>query len=610
MSELDRELADELTRWEQAGRRRRLPPVSETPTLPHDFVSNDLLGLSRHPRVIEASRAALAEHGAGAGAASLLGGRSSWHDRAESDAARWLGTEAALLFPSGYQANVGVVGALAGRGDVVVSDRLVHASLIDAARLSRARVLVHDHLDLEHLERRLRQAEGARRRLVLTEGVFSMDGDLAPLRELHSLCVQHDAWLIVDEAHAVGVLGPGGAGAWSALGSGANSSRLAARVVTGGKALGVAGALVVGDASLRDLLLHRARSFVFTTAPPPSVAAGLVAAMELAAEADDARRHLRGLARSLAERLDLPAPDAAIVPVPLGDETRALRIEATLRERGFDLRAVRPPTVPVGGSRLRITCHAFNDEEEVTVLAEALAEVGAVATEATSTDDESRLAETLVVVGTDTEAGKTVVSSLLMRALRQLGPALYWKPVQTGSDDDTTTVTAAAGLEPAELAVPAWRLAKPASPHEAAAEENVVIDVDDLSRRLVALRERHADRRLLLELAGGLLVPLNDRQTQADWLAELGLPVILVARSGLGTLNHSSLTLEALRARGLEPRALFLVGPHHVSNHATLRDRAGVPAVFELPPLPEVSAEHLDAWLAEEGERLKRVLSP
>src|SRR5262245_11550043 len=267
-SPLDQELAAELERRGAAGLRRdpRLPG-----TLPGvDLGSNDYLGLARDARVVRGARAALEEVGAGGRASRLLRGGPAVHERAAAAAAGWLAAEAALRFPSGYQATLGLVGALVGRGDAVFGDRANHASLIDAARLSRAQVFVHAHLDLAELERQLARARGARRRLVLTEGIFSMDGDAAPLAELDELCRRHDAWLVVDEAHSAGVAGPAGAGAWAALGPRADA-RLAARVVTGGKALGVAGAFVAGSRILREQLVNHVRAFLFTTAPPPAV---------------------------------------------------------------------------------------------------------------------------------------------------------------------------------------------------------------------------------------------------------------------------------------------------------------------------------------------------
>src|SRR6185369_12530639 len=277
--ELDLQLAAELAAWRARGLERTLDDGGAPHDPARDFVSNDYLGLARDGQVIEAARRALLEGGAGARAARLLGGGSQWHVAAERAAADWIGGGAplaALLFPTGYQANLGVVGALAGRGDALCCDELVHASLVDAARLSRAHVHVFRHGDQDELAHALARTRGARRRLILTEGVFGMDGDLAPLAAMHELCERYDAWLVVDEAHGAGVVGPRGRGACAELGleHGA-AARLAARVVTGGKALGGAGAFVVGSARLRELLLQRARSFLFTTSPPPSVAGAL-----------------------------------------------------------------------------------------------------------------------------------------------------------------------------------------------------------------------------------------------------------------------------------------------------------------------------------------------
>ena len=339
-----------------------------------DFGSNDYLGLATDPRIVEAVVEATKTYGVGGRSARLLRGGCLLHERAEAAAAAWLGAEAALLFPSGYQANLGLVGALVGRGDAVVSDRDNHASLIDAARLSRARTLVHAHNDLDDLERALRSAAGARRRLVLTEGVFSMGGDTAPLAAIEELCRRYDAWMVVDEAHSAGLLGPDGAGAWASVSNNVTDSRVCARIVTGGKALGVAGAFVVGSDSLRQVLIHKARSFLFTTAPPPALAAGLLAAIACCRGADHQRSAVLGLARSLAERLDLPEPDAAIVPVPVGGAEDAVALAKTLEQRGFYAPAVRPPTVPPGESRLRVVCHADHRPEQIAELARVVRE--------------------------------------------------------------------------------------------------------------------------------------------------------------------------------------------------------------------------------------------
>jgi len=571
-----------------------------------DLGSNDVLGLAHDERVRAAVRAALEEHGAGGRASRLLRGGSPLDERAEDAVADWLGAEAALLFPSGYQANLGLVASLVGRGDALFSDERNHASLIDAARLSRARVLVHAHLDLAELERGLAAARSARRRLVLTEGVFSMDGDAAPLAEIDELCLRHDAWWLLDEAHSIGLLGPAGAGAWAATGRA--PGRLAARVVTGGKALGLAGAFVVGSRLLRELLVNRARSFLFTTAPPPTLAGGLLASVEAARAMDAERAHVRALATELARRLALPPPAGAIVPFPVGSATRALELARELEERGFFVPAVRAPTVAEGDARLRIVCHAFNREAEIDELARGLEGARAAPRRVAPSEPPGTA---LFVVGTDTGVGKTVVSAALLHTARRLGRAAYWKPVQTGDESDRDAVLALAGASEHEALPCAWQFPLPASPHEAAAAAGQTIEPGRIREGLVGLLRTLRATRVVVELAGGLLVPYRSEPelvSQADWLAVAASPLVLVARSGLGTLNHTLLTLEALRARHLEPRALFLVGPPHASNRRTLERVAGVARILELPLLEPLSTETLAHWLADND--LAELLEP
>ncbi|MEO0652981.1 MAG: aminotransferase class I/II-fold pyridoxal phosphate-dependent enzyme, partial [Planctomycetota bacterium] len=357
----------------EAIRASGLERSTDRPTRGIDFTSNDYLGLSRHPAVVEAGLEALRRSGAGAGAARLLAGPLETHAAVEARVAEWVDSEAALLFPSGFQANHGVLGVLAGPGDTIHSDRLVHASLIDAARASRATVWVHDHLDLDHLERDLRLARRARRRIVVTEGIFSMDGDAAPIEAMCELCLRHDAWLVVDEAHTVGLVGPHGAGlVAAAAAAGAPTEAVAARVVTGGKALGVGGALVTGSRPLRELLVNRARSFVFTTASPPALAASLQAAVDIAAEDGERRERCLRLSRSIALGLGLREPAGAIVPAIVPGNAAVTATAARLEQAGFGVRAVRSPTVPVGAERLRLVAHSFNTEEQVDRLVEAV----------------------------------------------------------------------------------------------------------------------------------------------------------------------------------------------------------------------------------------------
>lgn len=590
---LDDALAAELEALAARSLRRELPPPAGSEGRV-DFCSNDVLDLARHEELAAAAAAAASEHGAGGRAARLLGGGDPGIDRLEREVAAWLHDETALLFPTGYHANLAVVTALAGPGDVILSDALNHASIVDGCRLSRARTIVHAHADVDAVDAALARAAGARRRFVVTESVFSMDGDLAPLDALDEVCRRRDAWLIVDEAHAVGLLGPEGAGGFAATGRDAASSRLAARVVTGGKALGVAGALVVGRRPVIDTLVQRARPFVFTTAPPPAVAAALLAAVRIV-RTDEARgRRVRTLAARLAGALDAPPPAAAIVPAVIGDEDATLAAAARCREAGFDVRAVRPPTVPRGTSRLRLVVRASHSDSDVDRLARVVREVRPTA--AARAKAARSVAPATVVVGTDTGVGKTVVSALLLRRRLRAGPARYWKPVQTGDESDTDEVRRLAGAPEAAFTAPEYSFPLPASPHEAAAAAGAAIDVAAIDARLDALLGA-AGGPLIVEPAGGLMVPFTLDVTLADWLAARRLPVVLVARSGLGTLNHTFLTLEALRARSLEPRALFLVGPEHRSNRETLAARGGVAAVHEVPPFSPLEAAALDAWL-------------
>lgn len=596
---LDELLRAEMARWESRGLRRDLDAGSRAPTdRSRDFTSNDYVSLSEDPRVVAAACDALERHGAGGRAARLLGGGCELDARAESAAADWLGAEAALLFPSGYQANAGLLGALAGRDGVIFSDALNHASIVDAARLSRARVHVYAHLDLDELAARLAAEHRAARRVVVTESVFSMDGDLAPLLALHELCARHDAFLVVDEAHAVGLIGPECAGGWRAIDpdgalSRGRDGRLAARLVTGGKALGVTGAFVVGSRALRDHLSNHARSFVFTTAPSPAVSGALAAAIAIAREDDERAARATALAQRLARSLGLPPPAAAIVPFVVGASAAAVDLSRSLAEGGSDVRAVRPPTVPDGTARLRIALHAHNTLETVDALAARLRVEPRLRLDQIVHRAPAR-ARPWIVVGTDTDVGKTVVSALIARGAARRGPVTYWKPVQTGTDSDTATVARLAGPRVA-LAQPLHELPLPASPDQAAAAAGRRIGLDEVLRAFELLRAE-VDGALVVELAGGLLVPYDARSTQADFVRAARARVVLVARSGLGTLNHTMLTFEALAARGVRPCAVFLVGARHAANERSLRALTGIEPVA-LETLASLDGDALDAWL-------------
>jgi glycine C-acetyltransferase/8-amino-7-oxononanoate synthase len=328
--------------------------------------SNDYLGLANHPRVRGAAADAAMRWGAGAGASRLISGTMQPHGRLEERLAKFKGYEAALLFGSGYLANIGTISTLAGRGSVVFSDELNHASIIDGCRLSRAETFVYRHGDVEHLAWGLREASG-RGALIVTDGVFSMDGDIAPLEQLIDLARRHDCRLMVDEAHATGALGPGGRGSVAAAGL---SGEVDIVIGTLGKALGSYGAYVCAKREVTDYLLNTARSFVFSTAPPPPVAAASLAALELLESNPQRIERLRANAATLRSALSgqgLAVGDSQtqIVPVKVGDATRTMELSERVLERGIFAQGIRPPTVPEGGSRLRFTVMSTHRAEEL-----------------------------------------------------------------------------------------------------------------------------------------------------------------------------------------------------------------------------------------------------
>ncbi|HET7228943.1 MAG TPA: 8-amino-7-oxononanoate synthase [Longimicrobium sp.] len=384
---LEAVLAAELRALERSGLRRRLARVEDRRgasvgvdgRAAADFSSNDYLGLAADPRVAQAAARALADAGTGAGAARLISGNHPLHQALEDGLARLKRTPAALLFPSGYAANTGAIPALVGRGDAVYSDELNHASLIDGCRLSRAEIRVFRHADVGALEAMLRaDARRYRRRLIVVDAVFSMDGGLFPLDALVDVARRHGAWTYVDDAHGTGVLGATGRGSLERWGV---EGRVDVVMGTLGKALGTAGAFVAGSAALCEWLMNRARPFVFTTAPPPALAAATLEALRIASAEPWRRERLRANARRLRDRLAAlgrPArgePDGHIVPVVIGGADETMRAGQLLRERGFLAGAVRPPTVPAGTSRLRLTLSAAHTEEQIDALLGALAEV-------------------------------------------------------------------------------------------------------------------------------------------------------------------------------------------------------------------------------------------
>ncbi len=370
---------DEVDRIEAAGLLRRvrtLESASEPEVILDGrrvlcLASNNYLGLAAHPEVADAAAEAAHRYGAGAGSARLITGGLVLHDQLEARLAAFKGTEAALLFSSGYLANLGTVAALVGPGDAVFSDSLNHASIIDGCRLSRADVHVYRHADADDLAERLaawrREAPAAARALVVTDSVFSMDGDVAPLPAMATACERHGAVLMVDEAHATGVVGPGGRGAIVGYGL---EGRVGVVMGTLSKSLGAAGGFIAGSAELCAFLRNRARSFIFDTALPPPTAAAALAALGILEREPERPVRARRLATRLAAGLrsagyEVPDPPAAVLPVVVGAPDAAMALSARLLDAGVLVTAIRPPSVPEGTSRLRATVMATHSDADI-----------------------------------------------------------------------------------------------------------------------------------------------------------------------------------------------------------------------------------------------------
>ncbi len=362
-------------------RRRRLLESAQGSVVTVDgntcvnFSANDYLGLANHPLVIAAFQAAATRYGVGSGASHLVNGHSHEHHALEEELAVFTGRPRALLFSTGYMANLGAVTALLGKGDAVFEDRLNHASLLDAGLLSGARFQRYLHNDVASLEKRLAASDGARK-LIVTDGVFSMDGDIAPLPELVEVARAHNAWLMIDDAHGFGCLGEGGGGCAEHFNL--SVTDLPVLMATLGKAVGTYGAFVAGSEALIETLIQEARSYIYTTAMPPAVAAATRASLKLVQTESWRRQQLQQLINQFrlgAEQLGLalmPSP-TPIQPVVLGSEERTLNVAKYLEQAGFLVGAIRPPTVARGSSRLRITLSAAHTCEQVEQLLATLA---------------------------------------------------------------------------------------------------------------------------------------------------------------------------------------------------------------------------------------------
>lgn len=378
---LNDELHDELVELQQAGLRRSLRAVHQRRAgtvlfeghRVADFASNDYLGLASDHRVARAAAATLQAEGTGAAAARLISGHHPVHEALEVELARFKHTEATLLFPSGYMANIGALQALVDDRDIIYSDELNHASLIDGCRLSRAAVRVFPHRDLDALAAMLdTDRHRYRRALIVVEGVFSMDGDFFPLDGLVHVAKRFDAWTYVDDAHGTGVAGPDGRGTVAHFGV---DGQVDVIVGTLGKAMGTSGAYVAGSRVLVDYLVSRARSFIFTTGTPPALAAASLESLRIAQVEPWRRETVRARAAQLRDRLEAAGRepsgprDGHIIPVTIGDPLHTMLLVGEMRKRGFLIGGVRPPTVPAGTSRLRISVSAMHAPELVDLLA-------------------------------------------------------------------------------------------------------------------------------------------------------------------------------------------------------------------------------------------------
>ncbi len=376
-------ITHELHALDESGLRRRAR-VCEP--LPHgrcrvdgielvNFASNDYLGLAGHPRVIAAALDATARYGAGARASSLVSGRTPLHAELERAIAEFEGTEAAVLFPTGFAANVGAIGSLVEAGDVVFCDRLNHASLVDGCRLSGARLRVYSHRDLAQLSSELDKAKEARRRLIVTDSLFSMDGDAAPLAELFALATRSRSMLLIDEAHATGVYGLSGRGRCEEVGL---EEAVLARVGTLSKALGSQGGFVAGSEALCDWIRNTARTQMFSTALTPGACGAAIESLRLITIEPERRERVRRLARQLRAELQtagwtVPGEvDCPIVPLIVGEPQAAISLSQELLQKGFLIPAIRPPTVPRGTSRLRISLTADHTHEDIHRCVEVL----------------------------------------------------------------------------------------------------------------------------------------------------------------------------------------------------------------------------------------------
>jgi glycine C-acetyltransferase len=378
-------IQEELKAIKQSSLYRRLRRVEndQGPSLMLDgrevinFSSNNYLGIANHPALAAAAKEAIDRYGCGSGASRLISGNMTLHEELETKLATFKGTGAALVFNSGFQANTGILSTLTGEGDAIFSDALNHASIIDGCRLSRAKSIVYAHGDLDQLESALKLEVEAGRKLIVTETIFSMDGDEAPLDGIVELAEKYGAMVMVDEAHATGIFGSTGAGIVAKLGLG---ERVAVQMGTLGKALGGFGAYVAGSRALRELLINRCRSFIFTTSLPPAIMAMAMAAIDLVQQEPERREALWSNCRTLQAGLrelgfSTGSGESPILPLVIGDAGKCMQFSERLLEKGIFAQGIRPPTVPPGTSRLRITLMATHTRAQIDRAIDAFKQV-------------------------------------------------------------------------------------------------------------------------------------------------------------------------------------------------------------------------------------------
>jgi 8-amino-7-oxononanoate synthase len=592
------------------------------------FCSNDYLGLACHPALAEAAAEAAARSGFGASASRLVSGTMPEHLALEGAVASLVRSEAALLFPTGYHANLGAVTALAGPQDLIVADRLCHASIIDACRLSRAKLAFYPHLDLQRAEKHLRHwGPTARRRFLITESLFSMDGDVAPLLELHALARAYDTVLVVDEAHAVGCMGPSGRGLCAQF-----SVQPDVLIGTLGKALGASGAFVAGSAGLRSYLMNSARTFLFTTALPPPVAAAALAAVRIiiSTEGDTLRHALHEASGRLRALLHLSSDPFSppIIPLILGPDDHAVQAANKLLADGLLVRPIRPPAVPEGTARLRITISARHTRRQIDTLAEAIISLSIPSAQPSKHLPSRQSVPSafawppsnhgVVLLGTDTSVGKSTIAAALLHLLSARGhPVVPFKPVETGatpSPADASMLLAASGRDdiPIQVVCP-FPFPLPLAPAAAAAAAGITLSAQALLGAAAVARTFGSP--LVVESAGGLLTPYGHQLTSADLAVALGFPVLLVARNALGTVNHSALAIGEIRRRSLPFLGIILVNtdaseaPDHPSNATLIAELTGVRALGLLPYINSPTPSRIAAVLQQAAD-LNPILDP